>query len=94
VTETQKVLLRIRGRVQGVCYRAWAIDEATRRGLTGWIRNRQDGTVEVLISGSEDAITGMIDVCKQGPPVADVTEIEVQITEEEAGLAFVTRPTT
>ena len=89
----QKVLLHIRGRVQGVCYRAWTIDEAIRRGLTGWVRNRQDGTVEALLAGAEDTVAGMIDACKQGPPAADVTEIEVRVTEEEAGSAFVARHT-
>lgn len=89
----QKVLLRIHGRVQGVCYRAWAINEATSRGLTGWVRNRHDGTVEVLLAGAEDTVTEMIDACKQGPSAAGVTEIEVRVTRQEAGTAFVTRPT-
>ncbi|MCE2510875.1 MAG: acylphosphatase [Alphaproteobacteria bacterium] len=89
----QKVLLRIYGRVQGVCYRAWAIGEATRRGLAGWVRNRRDGTVEALLAGGEDAIADMVRACWEGPPAADVTEIEVRTTNEETGEGFTARPT-
>ncbi|MEQ9042665.1 MAG: acylphosphatase [Alphaproteobacteria bacterium] len=89
----RKVLLRIHGRVQGVCYRAWTIGEATRRGLAGWVRNRRDGTVEALLAGDEDKIHEMVEACWQGPPAADVTEIEVRATHEEAGKGFAARPT-
>lgn len=89
----QKVLLRIHGRVQGVCYRAWAVAEAKKRGLAGWVRNRRDGTVEALIVGPEAEVTGMIAACEAGPLAAQVTEIEVRATDEEAGDDFEMYPT-
>jgi len=87
-----KALLRIHGRVQGVCYRVWTVEEAKRRGLKGWVRNHQDGTVEVLLAGAKDKITDMIAVCRLGPPGADVVEIEVKLVNAEIGEAFETRP--
>lgn len=68
--------LCIYGRVQGVAYRAWAIETAERFGLAGWVRNRRDGSVEALIIGPEDAVTRMTEACRQGPPAARVERIE------------------
>src|SRR5262249_52467947 len=58
----------IRGRVQGVGYRAWTEYAALDLGLEGWVRNRRDGTVEALFAGSADAVEAMLDACRQGPP--------------------------
>jgi acylphosphatase len=66
----------IRGRVQGVGYRAWVEYEALKRGLEGWVRNRRDGSVEAVFAGSPEAVAEMIAVCRQGPPVARVEAIE------------------
>ena len=66
----------VRGRVQGVGYRAFVEDEAIRRGLTGWVRNRRDGTVEALFSGDAGTVTDMISACRQGPWGARVDGIE------------------
>jgi acylphosphatase len=52
--------LRISGRVQGVCYRGWAVGKATELGLSGWVRNVTDGTVEILINGPKDQVDEMI----------------------------------
>ena len=87
-----KALLRIHGRVQGVCYRVWAMDEARWRGLRGWVRNRQDGTVEALLAGAKDKVTDMIAACRRGPLAADVVEIEVKLVDVEVGGIFETRP--
>ena len=57
----------IRGRVQGVGYRAWAEYTALGRGLQGWARNRRDGTVEALFAGPPDVVAAMIAACKEGP---------------------------
>ena len=57
----------IRGRVQGVGYRAFVADEAARRGIEGWVRNRRDGTVEALFAGSSETIAAMIEACRNGP---------------------------
>jgi acylphosphatase len=69
--------LTITGRVQGVGYRDWAMDTGLALGLTGWVRNRSDGAVEVLIVGDEAAIGRMIVACRRGPPLARVDEIDV-----------------
>ena len=70
--------LTISGRVQGVGYRDWALATGLRLGLTGWVRNRTDGSVEALIVGEESAIGHMIAACRRGPPMAKVDEIDVE----------------
>ena len=73
------VRVRITGRVQGVCYRAWAQSNANALGLTGWVRNRSDGAVEALFSGAAEKVGEMLRRCLEGPPgatVADVALIE------------------
>jgi acylphosphatase len=65
----------IRGRVQGVWYRSWTVQEATRRGLAGWVRNRMDGTVEALFHGHAAVVDDMLAACRRGPPAAWVESI-------------------
>jgi acylphosphatase len=65
----------IRGRVQGVGYRAWVAHEAVRLGLEGWVRNRRDGSVEALLAGSEQAVTEMMARCRRGPSAARVDAV-------------------
>lgn len=67
--------LRIHGRVQGVWYRAWTTEQARKRGLAGWVRNRYDGTVEALVQGPEDSVRDLIKACRKGPMAAKVTDI-------------------
>ena len=66
----------IRGRVQGVGFRAFVEDEALRRGMRGWVRNRRDGSVEAMFSGKADAVAGMIEACRRGPFGARVTALD------------------
>ena len=70
--------LVIVGRVQGVGYRDWAITTGRRLGLSGWVRNRVDGTVEVLVVGEDAKVGTMIDACRQGPAMARVDTIDVE----------------
>jgi acylphosphatase len=70
----------IRGRVQGVGYRAWVDHEARGRGLEGWVRNQRDGGVEAVFAGDEDVVTAMIAACQRGPSPAHVDDVR-----EEAG---------
>lgn len=69
------VKVRIEGRVQGVWFRAWTSQEASARGLAGWVRNRPDGSVEALFSGAADMVDDMLAACHDGPPHADVTAV-------------------
>ena len=85
--------LIISGEVQGVFYRAWSISEARRLGLSGWVRNRRDGKVEMLIDGAEGALTEMIELCRRGPPAAQVAEIAIEEVNEAAPAPFEKRPT-
>jgi acylphosphatase len=66
----------IRGRVQGVGFRAFVEDTALLRGVEGWVRNRRDGAVEAVFAGSEDVVADMIAACRQGPLGARVDTID------------------
>jgi acylphosphatase len=66
----------IRGRVQRVGFRAFAEHMALARGLDGWVRNRGDGTVEAVFAGPADAVEGMIEACRRGPPGAQVDSLD------------------
>jgi acylphosphatase len=84
------VSVRIRGRVQGVWYRGWTEDEATRRGLRGWVRNRRDGSVEAIFCGPATVVGDMIEACRKGPPAARVEAVDQVAVEPFAGAGFVT----
>lgn len=77
-TDTDRVAVRIvvHGRVQGVWYRGWTVDQARARGLTGWVRNRRDGTVEALLIGLSSVVRDMIEACRAGPVAARVMGVE------------------
>jgi acylphosphatase len=69
--------LLIVGRVQGVGYRAAFAREATALKLSGWVRNRADGSVEAMVSGAADTLEKMIDWARRGPPAAQVRAVSV-----------------
>jgi acylphosphatase len=66
----------IRGRVQGVGFRAWTGPTAARLGLSGWVRNRRDGSVEAVFAGTSAAVAEMLDAIRGGPPAAAVSQVE------------------
>jgi acylphosphatase len=78
VTDTAGRICRvlIRGRVQGVGYRAWTAEAAEARALEGFVRNRRDGSVEVVFAGAPAVVEKMLEACHRGPPGARVTHIE------------------
>jgi acylphosphatase len=83
----------VRGRVQGVGYRAWTEQEARARGLGGWVRNRRDGTVEAVIAGDEVAVGDMLHVMREGPAPAIVEGLSVSDWTESIDRGFEQRPT-
>ncbi len=67
----------VAGRVQGVGFRAWVERQAEARGLSGWVRNRRDGSVEALFSGEAMAVEAMSAACRSGPRMAAVESVTV-----------------
>jgi acylphosphatase len=67
----------ISGKVQGVYYRKWTVENATKLSLNGWVRNCKDGTVEAMFSGKPNAVDHMVNICKSGPSRARVANVEV-----------------
>jgi acylphosphatase len=85
--------LIIEGRVQGVGYRWWAVGEARALGLRGWVRNRRDGSVELLAIGPDAALDHIAERCAEGPTGARVDRVRASAAEDEAGVGFEQRPT-
>ena len=83
----------ITGRVQGVGYRAWIEREVERLRLTGWVRNRSDGSVEAVFKGSEDAVVRMLDECWRGPRGAKVENVVATVIADEGWPEFSVLPT-
>jgi acylphosphatase len=69
--------LIIRGRVQGVGYRDALRDEAERLNVSGWVRNRRDGSVEALVQGASEAVDAIVAWARRGPSIARVTDLRV-----------------
>ena len=69
--------VRLTGRVQGVFFRAWAQEQARALGVTGWVRNCQDGRVEAHVEGDEQAVEQIIEKMRSGPPSAQVEDLRV-----------------
>lgn len=76
--------LLIKGKVQGVFYRASAKEKAEELALTGWIKNTDNGDVEALVSGNADSLESFIDWCKKGPEKAMVTNVDVNPSEDQS----------
>lgn len=83
----------IEGRVQGVWFRGWTVQEAKARGLSGWVRNLVDGRVEALFHGPSFLVRDMIEACHRGPPAAVVSRVESESSTECPSAGFHQRPT-
>lgn len=90
--DTTSLRLRIEGFVQAVGYRNYAIEQAKKLGLDGWIRNRSDGTVEVLISGETKKVELFAQACMRGPSGAKVKSVEMHKAEPPGESGFHRRP--
>ena len=75
--------IRVNGRVQGVGYRVSLQDEARKRGVSGWVRNRSDGSVEALFAGPPTVVAEMVALCRHGPPSARVENVTRETGGEE-----------
>jgi len=82
----------ISGRVQGVWYRAWTQEQALSLELSGWVRNRTDGTVEAVFSGPDESVEAMLTAARTGPRLARVDDIRTELCDPPAD-GFVKRPT-
>jgi acylphosphatase len=78
--------LKIHGRVQGVFFRQSTCEKARELGLSGWVKNMPDGTVEALAAGPENVVNELIAWCEQGPAYARVDKVDVQVFK--AGEAY------
>ncbi len=76
------------GRVQRVAFRAYTVDEASVRGVTGWVRNTPDGRVEAVFEGDKAAVEALIAWCWRGPPAARVSSVEVKWEEPQGEIGF------
>jgi acylphosphatase len=85
--------ITVSGKVQGVFYRGWTEANARQLGITGWVRNRLGGDVEILACGSRAAIDELIRRCWHGPRAAVVESVEVEEAEAGETEDFRTRPT-
>ena len=75
--KTRTVQIRVTGKVQGVFYRATAQEQAEALGLSGWVRNCPDGSVEALACGTDDQVEAVVAWCRRGPQKAQVQEVQV-----------------
>ncbi|SFS04154.1 acylphosphatase [Sphingomonas jatrophae] len=75
------VRLRVTGRVQGVFFRDWTVSTAQALGLSGWVRNRHDGSVEAHAAGTQTAIDAFVSACRTGPSAARVDDVIVTPAE-------------
>ena len=80
----------VRGRVQGVFFRETTRHLAEQAGVAGWVRNRPDGTVEAVFEGEPDAVEQLVEACRTGPPMAEVTDAQVIEEEPESLSGFTT----
>ena len=80
--------LIISGRVQGIGYRAWMVDKARELGVSGWVRNRIDGSVEALVAGETAAVEELLRLCRRGPRLAVVVSIEEDLADPPEHFGF------
>ena len=81
----------IEGQVQGVGFRAWVEREAKARGLSGWVRNRADRSVEAVFAGAEPHVRAMVEACHRGPRLSFVRSVRTAVHPDENWTEFVIR---
>ena len=88
VPERKAIHVIVRGRVQGVGFRAFVEQLALSRGIEGWVRNRRDGTVEAVFAGDPASVDAMVAACKSGPRSSRVDDVEQRDAVEDDLLAL------
>lgn len=83
----KRVHVYISGRVQGVFFRGWTVEQARKLGITGWVRNRLNGGVEAVFEGPAEKVDEMVRRCHEGPPHAHVDSVLDNDTEPIVGLS-------
>ena len=83
MAEVERRRVTVHGNVQGVFFRDSTQEEAERRGVSGWVTNRSDGSVEAVFEGDADAVAAMVAFCREGPSRADVTSVDEEREEPE-----------
>ena len=90
---TKALRVHIEGRVQGVGYRYWVVEQASALHLDGWVRNRRDGRVEVVASGHQAALDEFLRRCREGPELARVVRLAVDVEADPVEPGFCALPT-
>jgi acylphosphatase len=85
--------LIISGRVQGVGFRVWMVEKARELGVSGWVRNRIDGSIEALVAGDTAAVEELLRLCRRGPRMAEVVSIEEDLADPPDHFGFRQIPT-
>lgn len=83
--------VRVSGLVQGVFFRAWTREQAEELGVTGWVRNCRDGSVEAQIEGNAEAVDQLVELLRQGPPSARVDNLQAEEILPEGSAHFQVR---
>jgi acylphosphatase len=86
MADLARVHVLVSGRVQGVAFRAYTVDEARRLGVHGWVRNRPDGRVELTAEGERKRLEDLVAWCRQGPSAARVEDVEVAWSAHQGDL--------
>jgi acylphosphatase len=87
-TDQTRARVLVSGKVQGVYFRANTREQATQRGVNGWVRNLRDGRVEAIFEGDEQAVEELVEWCHEGSPAARVEDVEVEYDDPEGVEGF------
>jgi acylphosphatase len=88
---TRAVDVTVTGRVQGVSFRYYAVEQAQRLGITGWVRNEPDGSVALHAEGADEAVDALVEWCRAGPALARVRNVAVREAKATGATAFEVR---
>lgn len=91
MTDRRAAHVYVDGRVQGVYFRATTRDVAESADVDGWVRNLDDGRVEAHFEGTASAVEDLVAFCREGPPRASVTDVDVERVETEGFEGFTVR---